>query len=138
MRWESSISCSFVSSECVGRGDGQVAVDVGRLRLAPAVVAELDPAPRDLLVEVLDVVLAERERLDELVESGVLEALVLLAAVEKSLELRIHQVSCLRPMSAQTPRYALGTLTVETRTYVLYSTQTWLARSTSKTPASRL
>jgi hypothetical protein len=65
-----------------GRGR-QVAVHVGRLRLAAAVVAELDPTVLDLLVERLDLLLAETEGVDQRVDLGVLEAFVLLAAVEQ-------------------------------------------------------
>ena len=114
--------------ERVGRRDGEVAVDVGRLRLAAAVVAELDAAALDLLVEVLELVLAELERLDELVHLGVLEALVLLAAVEQ----------CTAALGSIAD-FSLSTLREINIEHMFYTpAQTWLARSTSRTPASRL
>ena len=74
---------------------GEVAVHVrrGPGAGAPAVVAQPDPAALDLLVEVLDLLVVELERLDEPVHLGVLEARMLLAAVEERLQLRVHSYS---------------------------------------------
>ena len=79
----------------VGRRHGEVAVDVGGLRLTAAVVAQLDPAAFDLLVEVLDLLLAQLECLDERVDLRVLEALELLTTFEEGLQLRVHHRSYL-------------------------------------------
>ena len=68
----------------VGRGAGERGVvDRRRLGLAAAVVAQVDPAGLELLVEPADVVVLELERLGELVDLGEIEASVLLAPVDE-------------------------------------------------------
>ena len=72
----------------VGRRVREVAVDVRALALlAPAVVADVDVALLELLVEVLDLLVAELERLDELVQLRDLDAAGLGSLVEESSDL---------------------------------------------------
>jgi hypothetical protein len=71
--------------ERVGGRDGEVVVRIGDLlrNVAPAVVAELDPAVLDLVEERLDVVFVEVDRLDELVQLGQLDAAAVLTFREE-------------------------------------------------------
>ena len=68
----------------VGRRRGERGVvDRRGLRVAAAVVAQVDPAGLDLLVEPADVVVLELERLGELVDLGEIEATGLLTPVDE-------------------------------------------------------
>jgi hypothetical protein len=68
----------------VGRDRGERhVVDRRRLGVAPAVVAQLDVAGLELLVELPDVVVLELECLCQLVDLGEIEASMLLASVEE-------------------------------------------------------
>ena len=66
-----------------GRAGERHVVDRRRLGLAAAVVAQVDPAGLELLVEPPDVVVLELERLSQLVDLGEVEASVLLASIEE-------------------------------------------------------
>src|SRR5512133_17656 len=73
--------------ERVGGRDGEVAVHVGALvLLAAAVVADLDPALLELLVQPADLFVVEFLACDELVELREVDAVVLLALGEERLE----------------------------------------------------
>jgi hypothetical protein len=66
-----------------GRGGERDVVERRGLGLAPAVVAQVDPARLDLLVEPADVVVVELERLRQLVDLGQRQAAGHLAPVDE-------------------------------------------------------
>ena len=62
--------------------------------LAAAVVAQVDPADLELLVEAADVGFLELERLGELIHLGEVEAALLLSPVDQSGDGSARRVAC--------------------------------------------
>jgi hypothetical protein len=88
LRCQQRIAAGLVEEELqrIRRRVGEITVDVGcgrGLRTA-AVVLQVDPAPLDLLVKALHVVVVELERLSDLVELGQLDAALFFAVCEES------------------------------------------------------
>ena len=77
--------------QCVGRRDRELAVDVARVDgiSARAVVRDVDAALLDPVVEILEPLFVELEKLDDLVELGDVEATLLLPAVEQCVDLGV-------------------------------------------------